>query len=248
VKRLFEDKVALVTGGAMGIGKATAFAFAREGAKVVVADLAEIEGQEVVDTIKKNGSDAIFVKCDVSRAGDVERMIKTAVDTYGHLDCCFNNAGISVFGLTADLKEEEWDRAISVDLKGVWLCMKYEIPQMVKQGHGAIVNCASVAAYIGTPTLCAYTAAKHGVIGLTKTAALEYIKAGVRINAVCPGVTLTTLTEKTPPALLQAMIEQHPIGRLGRADEIAEAVLWLCSDLASFSTGIAMPVDGGLLA
>ena len=248
MKTLFENKVALVTGGAMGIGKATALAFAREGAKVVVADLAENEGQEVVNTIKKNGPDAIFVKCDVSKAGDVDAMITTAVDTYGHLDCCFNNAGISVFGLTADLKEEEWDRAISVDLKGVWLCMKYEIPQMVKQGHGAIVNCASVAAFKGTPTLCAYTAAKHGVIGLTKTAALEYIKAGVRVNAVCPGATFTTLTERTDPALLQVMIEQQPIGRLARADEIAEAVLWLCSDLASFCTGIAMPVDGGLLA
>jgi NAD(P)-dependent dehydrogenase (short-subunit alcohol dehydrogenase family) len=248
MKRLFEDKVALVTGGAMGIGKATALAFAREGAKVIVADIAENEGQKVVNILKKNGSDAIFAKCDVSRAGDVERMIKTAADTYGRLDCCFNNAGISVFGLTADLKEEEWDRAISVDLKGVWLCMKYEIPQMVKQGRGAIVNCASVAAFKGTPTLCAYSAAKHGVIGLTKTAALEYIKAGVRINAVCPGVTLTTLTEKTPPDLLQAMIDAHPIGRLGRADEIAEAVLWLCSDLASFTTGIAVPVDGGFLA
>lgn len=248
MKRLFDDKVALVTGSAMGIGKAAALAFAREGAKVVVADLAEAEGQSVVNTIKENGSDAIFINCDVSKAEDAKRIVTSAVDTYGHLDLCFNNAGISVFGLTADLKEEEWDRAISVDLKGVWLCMKYEIIQMVKQGRGAIVNCASVAAFKGTPTLCAYTAAKHGVIGLTKTAALEYVKAGVRINAVCPGVTLTTLTEKTPPELLQAMIDQHPMGRLGKADEIADAVLWLCSDMASFSTGVAMPVDGGFLA
>jgi NAD(P)-dependent dehydrogenase (short-subunit alcohol dehydrogenase family) len=248
MKTLFENKVALVTGGAMGIGKATALAFAREGATVVVADMAESAGLEAVNAIKKGGSEAIFVKCDVSKSGDVEQMIKTALDTYGHLDCCFNNAGISVYGLTADLKEEEWDRAISVDLKGVWLCMKYEIPQMVKQGGGAIVNCASVAAFKGTPTLCAYTAAKHGVIGLTKTAALEYIKAGVRINSVCPGVTLTALTENTPPDLLQGMIDAHPIGRLGKPDEIAEAVLWLCSDLASFTTGIAVPVDGGFLA
>lgn len=248
MKRLFENKIALVTGGAMGIGKATALAFAKEGANVVVADMAEGEGRQVVDMIKKGGSDAIFVKCDVSKKVDVETMVNTTVDTYGRVDCSFNNAGISVFGLTAELPEEDWDRAISVDLKGVWLCMKYEIPQMVKQGGGTIVNCASVAAFKGTPTLCAYTAAKHGVIGLTKTAAIEYIKAGVRINAVCPGVTLTTLTEQTPPDLLQGMIDAHPIGRLGKAEEIAGAVLWLCSDLSSFSTGVAMPVDGGLLA
>ena len=245
---LFKNKIALVTGAAMGIGKAAALAFAREGAKVIIADMAENEGQQVVKAIKSAGSDAIFVKCDVSQAGDVEKMVKTAVDVYGHLDCCFNNAGIGVYGLTAELEEEEWDRAISIDLKGVWLCMKYEIRQMVKQGGGAIVNCASVAGFKGTPTLCAYTAAKHGVLGLTKTAALEYIKAGIRINAVCPGVTRSTLTENTPPELLQGMIDAHPIGRLGEADEIAEAVLWLCSDLASFSTGVAMPVDGGFLA
>ncbi len=248
MKKLFEGKTALVTGAAMGIGKATAQAFAKEGARVVVADLAEAEGQEVAKSIKDSGSDAIFVKCDVSKRTDVEGMIKVTIDAYGRLDYAFNNAGVVEFAPTCDLDEEAWDKTISIDLKGVWLCMKYEIPRMIDQGGGAIVNCASVAGFMGTPTLCAYSAAKHGVIGLTKTAALEYIKHGVRINAVCPGATETGFTERTDPGLLQLMIENQPIGRLGRPEEIAQAVIWLCSDSSSFCTGAALPVDGGVLA
>jgi len=251
MKNLLEDRVALVTGGSSGIGRATALVFAREGAMVVVADLVVEGGEATVQAIKKAGGDAAFVKCDVSKASDVEALIKKTVDTYGRLDCAFNNAGVGPFGTTAECTEEDWDITINVNLKGVWLCMKYEILQMLSQGGGVIVNTASVGGLIGTPGIAAYTASKHGVVGLTKTAALEYVQAGIRVNAVCPGTVLTPLVERglgTDPAMKDALLSKHPIGRFGKAEEIAEAVVWLCSDAASYVTGVAFPVDGGVFA
>jgi NAD(P)-dependent dehydrogenase (short-subunit alcohol dehydrogenase family) len=248
VTNLLEGKVTLVTGGASGIGEAVALTVAGGGAKVAVVDLDAAMGQDVVNRIKAKGTDAIFVKCDVSKSGDVEKMIGTVLDRFGRLDCAVNNAGIIVMAPTAELSEEDWDRMIAIDLKGVWLCMKYEIQQMLKLGGGAIVNIASVAGYIGTPGMCAYTASKHGVVGLTKTAALEYVKAGIRVNAVCPGAIDTPILAPLDEATQESLKQMHPIGRFGKPEEIAAAVLWLCSDAASFCTGIAMPVDGGLLA
>jgi NAD(P)-dependent dehydrogenase (short-subunit alcohol dehydrogenase family) len=251
MKNLLEDKIALVTGGASGIGRGTALVFAREGAKVVIADLAAEGGEETVRSIKEAGGDAAYVKCDVSQASDVEALVKKTVDMYGRLDCAFNNAGVGPFGTTTDCSEEDWDITINVNLKGVWLCMKYEIQHMLSQGGGVIVNTASVGGLIGTPGIAAYTASKHGVIGLTKTAALEYVQAGIRVNAVCPGTVLTPLVERglaANPAMKDALLSKHPIGRFGKTEEIAEAVVWLCSDAASYVTGIAFPVDGGVVA
>jgi NAD(P)-dependent dehydrogenase (short-subunit alcohol dehydrogenase family) len=247
--RLLEGKVALVTGGASGIGRATALVFAREGAKVVVADLVAEGGEDTVRLIKETGADAVFVRCDVSKAVDCEGMVKKAVDTYGRLDCAFNNAGIGVIKSTIDCTEEDWDRIISVNLKGVWLCMKYEIIQMLKQGSGTIVNNSSVFGLIGTQGYSAYTASKHGVVGLTKVAALECAQAGIRVNAVCPGSVITPMFEPilADPQLKESVQKLHPLGRFAKPEEIAEAVLWLCSDAASFVTGVAFPVDGGVV-
>jgi len=246
-----EGKVALVTGGGSGIGRATALAFARHGAKVVVADMNVEGGNETIRLIKETGGDAIFIKCDVSKAIEVETMVNKAVQTFGHLDYAFNNAGIE--GLRTpivDYQEEIWDRVISINLTGVWLCMKYEIPQMLKQGRGAIVNTSSAAGLIGIPGSTAYTASKHGVIGLTKTVALEYAKAGIRVNAVCPGAFYTPMLDrmvKNYPDMEKWYQEGHPMGRLGNPEELAMAVVWLCLE-PSFITGVAIPVDGGLTA
>jgi len=249
-----ENKVALVTGGASGIGRATALAFAREGAKVVVVnDVNVAGGEETAKFIKKAGGESIFVKCDVSKAVEVERMIKKAVEAFGRLDFAFNNSGISGdFVMTADCTEENWDNVININLKGVWLCMKYEIPQMLKQGGGAIVNTSSAAGLIGTPTGQAYCASKHGVVGLTKSAALEYVKSGIRINVVCPGSVRTSMTEELfarQPGI-EEFIKQSlcPMGRIADPREVAEVVVWLCSEAASFITGVALPVDGGVVA
>jgi NAD(P)-dependent dehydrogenase (short-subunit alcohol dehydrogenase family) len=251
-----EGKVALVTGGASGIGRATALTFAREGAKLVIADMNEEGGQQTVHMITEKGGEAIFVKTDVSQAVEVQALISKAVGTYGRLDCAHNNAGISGFGiagdpytLTAEYPEERWHQVIAVNLTGVWLCMKYEIPQMLSQGSGAIVNTASVAGLIGSRGLAAYVASKHGVVGLTKTAALEYAQQGMRVNCVCPGVIQTPMTERAlrDPAR-QAQITARPMGRVGTPEEVAETVVWLCSDAASFVTGHAMTVDGGYVA
>lgn len=245
-------KIALVTGGGSGIGRATALVFAREGAKVVIADVVVSGGEETVRLIKAAGGEAVFVKADVSKAPEVEALIKQTVDTYGRLDCAFNNAGIEGdMASTADCTEENWDRTVAIDLKGVWLCLKYEIPQMLKQGGGAIVNTASVAGLVGFVGLPAYVAAKHGVNGLTKTAALEYAKAGIRVNAVCPGVIKTPMVDRlfsSQPHAGEAIAALEPVGRLGKPEEIGEAVVWLCSDAASFVTGLPMAVDGGLVA
>jgi NAD(P)-dependent dehydrogenase (short-subunit alcohol dehydrogenase family) len=245
-------KVALVTGGASGIGRATALTFAREGAKLIIADMHEEGGQQTVHMITENGGNVTFVQVDVTQATAVEAMISKAVETYGRLDCAHNNAGVGTPSRvpTADYTEEQWDYVLSINLKGVWLCMKYEIPQMLKHGGGAIVNTASVAGLVGFPTSSAYVASKHGVVGLTKTAALEYARHGIRVNCVCPGYIETPMTERSrnDPERLAHMIASEPIGRLGTPEEIAETVVWLCSDTASFVTGHTMTVDGGYAA
>ena len=246
-----EGKVALVTGGASGIGRATALTFAREGAKLVIADMNEDGGHQTVHMITENGGEATFVKTDVSKAVEVQALISQAVATYGRLDCAHNNAGISggLRALTAAYPEDTWHQVIAVNLTGVWLCIKYEIPQMLHQGGGTIVNTASGAGLIGSRGISAYVASKHGVVGLTKTAALEYAPQGIRVNCVCPGVIQTPMTESAlrDPAL-QAQITARPMGRVGTPEEVAEAVVWLCSDAASFVTGHAMSIDGGLVA
>ena len=247
-------KVALVTGGASGIGRATALTFAREGAKLVIADMHEEGGQQTVHMIRENGGDATFVQVDVSRAIEVEAMISATVETYGRLDCAHNNAGIGSRPRVRlhELSEEGWDQVMSINLKGVWLCMKYEILQMLQQGNGAIVNTASIMGLVGSWSRSgAYNASKHGVVGLTKTAALEYATAGIRVNAVCPGYIRTPLIAEaltSNPEMEAQIIARHPVGRMGRPEEIAEAVVWLCSDAASFVTGHTMTVDGGYVA
>ena len=247
-----DGKIALVTGAGSGIGRATALVFAREGAKVVVADVVVDGGEETVRLIKAAGGEAIFVKADMAKAAEVEAMVQKAVTTYGRLDCAHNNAGIEgATGKTADYREEDWDRVIRINLTGVWFCMKYEISQMLKQGGGAIVNTASDAGLLGVPQMPAYVASKHGVVGLTKTAALEYAKSGIRVNAVCPGVIKTPMVERITAqraGRAERMAAAEPVGRMGKPEEIAEAVVWLCSEAASFVTGLPMPVDGGIAA
>jgi NAD(P)-dependent dehydrogenase (short-subunit alcohol dehydrogenase family) len=247
-----DGQVALVTGGSSGIGRASALAFAREGATVVVADLAVQGGEETVRLIEDAGGKALFVRTDVSIAADVEALITRAVATYGRLDCAHNNAGIEgVMAPTADCTQENWDRTISVNLKGVWLCMKYEIAQMLKQGRGAIVNTASVAGLVGLKGFPAYVASKHGIVGLTKASALEYAKADIRINAVCPGLIRTPMIDRVTGGDPQAeakLTALEPVGRMGTSDEVAAAVVWLCSAAASFVTGHAMVLDGGWVA
>lgn len=249
---LVVGKVALVTGASSGIGRATALAFAREGAKVVVADVTVEGGEETVALVKKTGGEAIFVKTDVSKAAEVETLVNKAVATYGRLDCAHNNAGIAGKSKTVvDDTEDNWDRILAINLKGVWWCMKYEIAQMLKQGGGAIVNTASDAGLIGVRRGGAYVASKHGVVGLTKTAALEYAKAGIRVNCVCPGPIDTPMLQGIGgrnPQVIEKMATAQPGGRLGKPEEIAEAAVWLCSDAASFVTGLPMPVDGGYMA
>ena len=252
MEQIFKDKVALVTGGSFGIGRATAVAFAKKGARVVIADWMEDREEVTLKQIKDSGGEALFVQCDVSKAADVKALVDKTIAVFGRLDYAFNNAGIE--GATApthECTEENWDKTIGINLKGVWLCMKNEIPQMIKQGSGAIVNCASIAGLSGFVGLPAYTVSKHGIIGLTKTAALENAKAGIRINAVCPGVIHTAMVDRVTgkdKEVEKAYIAMEPVGRMGTAEEVAEAVIWLCSDAASFVTGHAMPVDGGFTA
>ena len=247
-----DGTVALVTGGSSGIGFATCLAFAREGARVVIADISAEGGEKAERMIKEAGGEGTFVKTDVSRAAEVEALVKRAVESYGRLDYAFNNAGIEgTMASTVDCTEENWDRTIDINLKGVWLCMKYEIPQMLRRGKGAIVNMASVAGLVGSPNSPAYCASKGGVIQLTRTAALEYATAGIRINAVCPGAIRTPMIERViaaQPDMREALATMHPIGRMGEPEEIAEAVIWLCSPAASFVTGQALAIDGGFVA
>ena len=293
MSRQFEGKVALVTGGSSGIGRATALAFAREAAKVVVADVDVAGGEETVRLIReasiaapkkihaavpalagarlrstvanyptKENSDktgtygwdsdaARFVMTDVSKAAEVQALIQKVLKTFGRLDYAFNNAGIEgITGSTVDQSEGNWDRVINTNLKGVWLAMKYEIPELLKQGEGAIVNTSSVAGLVGFQAIPAYVASKHGVVGLTKSAALEYAKSGIRINAVLPGVIRTPMVERFlhgDGKVEASLLEQQPMGRFGTPEEIAETVIWLCSDAASFVTGHALVADGGFV-
>jgi NAD(P)-dependent dehydrogenase (short-subunit alcohol dehydrogenase family) len=246
----FKNKVVIVTGGAFGIGRATALAFAKKGAKVVVVDWKE--NTETIDLIKKSKGEALFIKCDVSKSSDVKTMVSKTIATFGRLDFAFNNAGIEGESASVqDCSEENWDKTIGVNLKGVWLCMKYEIHEMIKQRKGVIINCSSVAGLVGFAGSPAYVASKHGVIGLTKTAALEYAKDGIRVNAVCPGVIKTAMIDRLTgekEEVEKKFIGLEPMARMGKPEEIANTVVWMCSDEASFVTGHAMAVDGGFVA
>ena len=249
----FKDKVALVTGAASGIGRATASTFAKSGAHVVVADWNHAQGEETARFIREQGGDAYFIHMNVAKASDVENMISETLSHYGRLDYACNNAGVA--GAMAPLhqySEEKWDEVVDINLKGVWLCMKYQIPAMLENSTGgAIVNIASTCGLAGAPEHYGYVASKHGVIGITKCAALEFIKQGIRVNAICPGGTETAQIEecrRLNPDMIAPILARHPIGRLAEPVEIANAVLWLCSDKASFAVGSILRMDGGLLA
>ena len=249
---MFEGKVALVSGAGGGIGRATALAFAREGARVVASDLAGAGGEETTRLIAETGGAAVHVACDVTRAEEVNALVAAAVDAFGRLDCAHNNAGVEgAYGRTADCEEENFDRTCAVNLKGVHLCLRAEIAHMLGTQGGAIVNTASIAGIEGAKNLPAYVASKHGVMGLTRTAALEYATRGIRVNAVCPGPIRTRMLEAITegnPRMEPAMIGAVPMRRLGKPEEVAEAVVWLCSDRAAYVTGHGLVVDGGFTA
>lgn len=244
----FEGKVALVTGAASGIGRASAVAFAQAGAKVVVVDLDGEGGRRTVE-LAGGGNNACFVQADVSNQGDAERMVETAVSTFGRLDAAHNNAGIEIAGTPiAELERDDWDKVISVNLSGVFACMKAQITAMLETGGGAIVNTASALGTVALPNQAAYVASKHGVVGVTRAAAMEYSALGIRVNALCPGVIRTPMVEEMAAhdaGFLPLMNQMHPIGRLGTPEEMAAVTLWLCSPAASFVTGQAIHADGG---
>ena len=247
------DKSTVITGGGSGIGRATALILARNGARIIIGDVSERDGAETVQMLRGAGAEAEFVRCDVARAADADAMVAAAVRKFGRLDCAFNNAGIAgTQRKTADYSEDEWDRVMAVNLKGVWLCMRAEIRQFLAQkSAGAIVNTASAAGLVASHSMPAYTAANHGVVGLTKCAAIEYARAAIRINDVCPGVVDTPLVAgmiAEQPKLAGRLDQVEPVGRKARAEEIGEAVAWLLSDAASFVTGASISVDGGLTA
>ncbi len=245
----FENKVVIVTGAGSGIGRATAIAFAVEGAKVIVSDVNEESGKNTTEEINNNIGEAFFIKCDVSWEEDVKNLIAKTVEKYGRLDCAFNNAGIEgTLSTTTECTSANWDRTININLKGTWLCMKYEIPEMLKNGKGSIVNCSSIAGLVGFETIPAYVASKHGVIGLTETASLEFAKQNIRVNAVCPGAIHTPMLDRFTNGREEAMAAQDPMGRIGTPEEIADSVLWLCSEKASYVTGQAIAIDGGWVA
>jgi NAD(P)-dependent dehydrogenase (short-subunit alcohol dehydrogenase family) len=249
---LFTGTVALVTGAGNGIGRAAATAFAARGLKVVVSDIDAVGGKITVDNILDSGGEAVFVPCDVSSEEQVQALIRETVSIYGRLDYAFNNAGIEKeHSRLADGLESDFDAIMDVNVKGVWLCMKHQIPVMLAQGGGAIVNTASIAGLVAAPTMSIYSASKHAVIGLTKSAAVEYAKKRIRVNAVCPAVIDTEMFRRAhmaDPKKAELALSMHPVGRIGSVEEIAAAVLYLCSDMAGFTTGIAMPIDGGVTA
>ena len=248
----FPGKVAVVTGAASGIGRAIALAFAREGAKVAVADVQEAGGQETVRMIGAEGAEAIFVRTDVSQAAEIQEMVSRTVQAFGRLDHAVNNAGIEgEVAPTAECTEANWDRTLAINLRGVWLGMKHEIPELLRQGGGAIVNMSSVAGLVGFAGSPAYCASKGGINQLTRTAALEYAGQGIRVNAICPGVIQTPMIDRMEaahPEMGEMFATMHPLGRIGRPEEVAAAAIWLCSDAASFITGVLLPVDGGFVA
>jgi NAD(P)-dependent dehydrogenase (short-subunit alcohol dehydrogenase family) len=245
-------KIALVTGGTSGIGRDTAILFAKEGAKVVVSGRREAEGNETINLVRSAGGDGLFVKSDASKSADVQSLVQRTVEKFGRLDVAFNNAGIEGKWVPiTEQTEEDFDQVIDINVKGVWLCLKYEIQQMLKQGGGGtIVNMSSVAGLMGAAGAATYVASKHAVIGLTRTAALEYAAKAIRVNVVCPAVIETAMAERAfgEPAVNKRVLAMHPIGRVGKPMEVAEAVLWLSSDKSSFMTGHYIVLDGGLLA
>jgi NAD(P)-dependent dehydrogenase (short-subunit alcohol dehydrogenase family) len=248
----FDNKVVLITGAGCGIGRATAILFAQQKAKVVVADISDADGEETVALIRNAGGEAVFIPCDVTKDEDVEALVEKTIAAFGKLDIAFNNAGIEIEqGKLAEGDEAVFDKIIDVNVKGVWRCMKYQIPELLKQPSSAIVNTASVAGLGAAPKMSIYSASKHAVIGLTKSAAIEYGKKGLRINAVCPAVIDTDMFKRATiadPRKAEYVKSMHPVGRIGQPEEVAAAVLYLCSDLAGFTTGVALPVDGGSTA
>ena len=247
MKKTFNEKVVIITGAATGIGRATAIAFARQGANIVIAD--NHNADETLALIEDEGVIATYIKCNVQNENEVKALVEQTIEQYGRLDIAVNNAGIEgVQSLLQDTNTDNWEKTINTNLKGVFLCMKYELPEMLKNGHGAIVNIASIAGLVAFPNMAAYVASKYGVIGLTKTAALENAKTGIRINAVCPGVIKTPMVDRSlggNPEAEQAYTSAIPMGRMGRPEEIADFILYLCSDAASYITGQAMAADGG---
>ena len=248
----FAGKVGIVTGGTSGIGRDAAILFAKEGANVVVAGRRDVEGSETLGLVRKGGGDGLFVKTDVSKAAEVRALVDKTAEKFGRLDFAFNNAGIEGKWIPiAEQSEEDWDQTIDINLKGVWLCMKYEIQQMLKQGKGgAIVNMSSIAGLMGSAGAATYCASKHGVMGLTKSGALETARAGIRINAICPAVIETPMGDRLfgEPEMRKYATSLHPLGRFGTPMEVAEAVVWMCSEHASFMTGQWIVLDGGFLA
>jgi NAD(P)-dependent dehydrogenase (short-subunit alcohol dehydrogenase family) len=249
----FDDRVAIVTGAGSGIGRACALAFAKEGARVVAADVDTAGNDQTVSMIRQNAGEAMAVYCDVSLSVDVQEMVRQAITAYGRLDFACNNAGVGGMSKpSGEYPEDEWRRIIDINLTGVWLCMRYQIPEMLKNGGGAIINVASILGHVGFANAPAYVAAKHGVVGLTKTAAIEYGTQGIRINAVCPAFIYTPLLEHAGITegsdLYNHIADLHPMKRMGTPEEVADMVTWLCSDHASFVTGVPMLVDGGYVA